>query len=84
MFDLLSKLSTIHYAELDVDEILDKEKWIHLTVNGCGFIKPLKIKKRDKNIDDTKDVRGKSIYDGLPAIRLRRVIKIQGAAFYLS
>ena len=26
MFDLLSKLSTIHYAELDVDEILDKRE----------------------------------------------------------
>ena len=26
MFDLLSKLSTIHFAELDADEILDKRE----------------------------------------------------------
>ena len=76
MFGLLSKLGTIHYTELDVDEILDKREMDSFDSEWVRVYQAIEDQKRGKNIDDTKDIREKSIYDSLPAIRLRRVSRI--------
>lgn len=60
MFDLLSKLSTIHFAELDADEILDKREMDSFDSEWVRVYQAVEDQKRDQNIDDTKEIREKA------------------------
>ena len=60
MFGLLSKLGTIHYTELDVDEILDKREMDSFDSEWVRVYQAIEDQKRGKNIDDTKDIREKA------------------------
>ena len=60
MFGLLSKLGTIHYTELDVDEILDKRETDSFDSEWVRVYQAVEDQKRDKTIDDTKDIREKA------------------------